>query len=71
MEEIIKILEEHNIKCVQNGNDLSLSHKNFYVNIENLKESYHNPCTGYFEFSNKIVMATVYYTLEYIHITVL
>ena len=71
MKEIIKILEEHNIKCVQDSNDLNLSHTNFYINIEDVRESYHNPCTGYVEISNRKIGVTVYYPLEYMHITVL
>ena len=71
MEEIIKILEEHNIKCVQNGNDLSLSHKNFYINIENIKTYDTSLNTGWVDFYNGIIKVIVYYDLEYIHITVL
>ena len=71
MEEIIKILEEHNIKCVWNGNDLVLSHKNFYVNVEDIQ--LYDMCepTKTIEFITMKVAVRVYYTLEYIHITVL
>ena len=70
MEEIIKILEEHNIKCVQDGNDLSLSHKNFYINVENVIES-KIINSKMISFHNDVIIVTVYYTLEYIHVTVL
>ena len=76
MEEIIKILEEHNIKClvtncVSDSDDLTISHKNFYVNIDHVTSYNINENTGWIEFSNGIVKVIVYYDLEYIHITVL
>ena len=76
MKEIIKILEEHNIKCVitncvPDSDDLIISHKNFYVNLDHVNSYNINKNTGYVDFSNGIIKVIVYYTLEYIHITVL
>ena len=68
MEEIIKILEEHNIKCVWNGNDLSLSHKNFYIEIEDIIESRKN--NKIVRLKNKKIVVNVFYKHEVIHVTV-
>lgn len=71
MEEIIKILEEHNIKCVQNGNDLSLSHKNFYICIKDVNKIETSEFLEYIEIKNHKVSVTVYLKHEYIHVTIL
>ena len=71
MEEIIKILEEHNIKCVQNGNNLSLSHKNFYINVEDVKSYNLFKNLSIVELLTKKLTVDVYYEHEYIHITVI
>ena len=69
MEEIIKILEEYNIKCVKNGNNLSLSHNNFYINVESVQHSWIKNKTVHIY--NKIIHVLVWYEQEYIHITAL
>ena len=71
MEEIIKILEEHNIKCVWDGNDLSLSHKNFYVNIEDVESRILFDDLTIIEIKNKKIVVDIYYTFEHIHVMVL
>ena len=71
MEEIIKILEEHNIKCVQNGNDLSLSHKNFYIDIQNIESLILFSDLTIIEIKNKKIVVDIYYTFEYIQVTVI
>ena len=68
MEEIIKTLEEHKIKCVQNGNYLSLSHKNFYIEIEDIIESRKND--KIVRLRNKKIVVSVFYEHEMIHVTV-
>ena len=71
MEEIIKILEEHNIKCVQNGNDLCLLHKNFCINIEDINVHTLFKDLTIVELLTKKLTVDVYYEHEYIQITVI
>ena len=69
MKDIIKILEEHNIKCVQDGNDLSLSHKNFCISIKDV-HAYKHETDGQIQFYNSIMTTTIYYYNEYMSVTI-
>ena len=76
MEEIIKILEEHNIKClvtkcVHDSDDLTISHKNFYIDIQGVTFAKQFDSFEIVEISNGIIKVAIYYKNEYIHITVL
>ena len=53
----------------ENGNNLSLSHNNFYINVESVQHSWIKNKTVHIY--NKIIHVLVWYEQEYIHITAL
>lgn len=71
MKEIIKLLNEHNIECVHTHNDFNLLHRNFFIDINDVTNCYHNESCGYIQILNKTIMVIVYYELEYAHVTAL